>query len=248
MTPEPLLVVLAAGAGRRLGQVKALCQLGRHTALEHVLRAGLDSALECVIVLGAEAERVQSALPAGPRVLINTDWNAGRTGSLQLAARAFPERDLLVAPVDVPLVHQDTHRRLRTEWASRARPEHGWLAPGYRVSSDLSADVLERANAGDRPTADQVTLARSGQPGAQPPTGLIRGSSLLRPGHPILIGRGLALRLLELDADQPLRDLRAMSQPLWMLDCGDPGVLDDLDTPADALALCARLAQDQGGE
>lgn len=125
----PLLLVLAAGAGRRLGEIKALYRLGPLTAVEQVLAAGAGA--DRAVVLGAQAERVRAALPADVSVVENPDWARGRTGGLRLAVQRFPGRDFLVAPVDVPLVAAGTHRALRLAWAEAGAPPLGWLAPAF---------------------------------------------------------------------------------------------------------------------
>jgi CTP:molybdopterin cytidylyltransferase MocA len=129
VSEAPLLLVLAAGQGRRLGETKALCRLGPLTALEHVLAAG--QGLPRAVVLGADVERVSAGLPADIARIHNPAWIQGRTGGLRLAVERFPGRDFLVAPVDVPLVHASTHLALRSAWAAAGAPARGWLAPAY---------------------------------------------------------------------------------------------------------------------
>lgn len=52
-------------------------------------------------------------------------------------------------------------------------------------------------------------------------------------GHPILIGRGLAARALNMGPDMPLRALRSDAQPLLGVQVQDREILEDLDTPED---------------
>jgi CTP:molybdopterin cytidylyltransferase MocA len=252
MSSEPLLVVLAAGAGRRLGEVKALCDLAGRSALEHVLRAGLLGDVEAVVVLGAEALRVQERIDGKVPILINSHWEAGRTGSLRLAAQTYPGRDLLVAPVDVPLVSAQTHELLRRAWVQAGAPPQGWLAPGLRTSGRTSPRQ-KRGNqqGGAREQEAGRNPGSSKASGAAPASGAggLPGSPTLplQPGHPVLIGRDLARRLLGFGPDQPLRELRGGAQPMWMVEVEDVAVIDDLDTPGDALALRARLENSSRG-
>lgn len=127
----PALVVLAAGASRRLGEPKALVDLGGQTAIERLLAAGeaLDDRTPLVIT-GADHAPIRAALE-GLRVELahNPDWAAGRTGGVRLAQGLRPGRDLCVAPVDAPLITRATFSTLRARWAELGQPPRGWLAP-----------------------------------------------------------------------------------------------------------------------
>jgi molybdenum cofactor cytidylyltransferase len=155
---KPLLVILAAGASERLGQCKALVDLGGRTPLEHLTRAGAacDGGL---VVTGADHEAIAPRVPAGLAVAHNREWRAGRTGSVAAAARHAPGRDLLVAPVDVPLVPADGVSALVQAWTEAGSPERGWLAPYARVGDRarhghpvlLGRELLRELPEADRP-------------------------------------------------------------------------------------------------
>lgn len=139
MESAPRLVVLAAGASARLGQTKALARLDSapggpaRTPLACLLAAGaaLDDP-QPLLVTGQDHEALARAAPPGVELVHNADWRAGRTGSLALAARARPDEDLCVAPVDVPLVPSEVFRALRDAWRAAGAPARGWLAPFVR--------------------------------------------------------------------------------------------------------------------
>lgn len=128
---DPVLVVLAAGASRRLGTCKALVDLGGRCALDRLLDAGLAAFSEARVVLGPDAPLVRSRLAARPGVelLDHPRWAAGRTGSLARAAATLPGRDLCVAPIDCPLVPRQVFERLLAGWREAGRPRRGWWAP-----------------------------------------------------------------------------------------------------------------------
>lgn len=200
----PSLIVLAAGAATRLGQPKALAQLGPCTALEHLLNswesAG-ESKVRAAVVLGADFERIAPRVPAPARVLEHTPWALGRTGSVQRAVQEYLHRDLLLASVDTPLVSASTLRTLLRVWRAAGSPARGWLAPATQPDPGRAA----------------------------------------RPGHPILVGRELLQKALELAPDAPLRHLRALADPLFLEVVQDSAIHDDLDTPEDLNRLRSRL-------
>jgi molybdenum cofactor cytidylyltransferase len=112
-------VILAAGAGSRLGARKALYELGGEPLIAHVLRAleeallALDLSADVAIVCGEDAPLVatdpRAAARAATRMKLHLVPNGApereRTHSLRLGARALNgPRPLLVWPVDIPLV------------------------------------------------------------------------------------------------------------------------------------------------
>lgn len=101
-------VVLAAGAGRRIGAPKALLPIGETTFLAHVAR-GLDrpGVAEVVAVIGHGARRVaaQAGLPAGMALVVNPRPDDGMLGSVILGLDAADARGadaVLLHPVDHP--------------------------------------------------------------------------------------------------------------------------------------------------
>jgi molybdenum cofactor cytidylyltransferase len=109
-------VILAAGAGSRIGTNKALLQLGRATFLGRIVgtarRAGVA---RIVVVVGHQADEVKRALPSGAHVVIleNPRPERGQLSSLHIALATLAEaRGVLAWPVDHPLVKSTTVERL----------------------------------------------------------------------------------------------------------------------------------------
>ncbi len=132
---KPAVVILAAGASERLGECKALVDLGGQCALVRLIRAATRaSAEEICVIAGAHHALIAAELERDPResrvrLVYNEGWRAGRSGSLSVAAAAMPGRALLVAPVDVPLVSHGVFDSLLRAWAEAGDPPRGWLAP-----------------------------------------------------------------------------------------------------------------------
>ncbi|MGM0929228.1 MAG: nucleotidyltransferase family protein [Actinomycetota bacterium] len=159
-------VLLAAGAGRRLGRgPKALLAgsdgipLVRKVA--EVLRQG--GCASVAVVLGAGAAEVQRAAGlAGCAVLVNERWSEGMAGSFRLGVQsAQTEQPVLVALVDQPGISPELVARLihtaqpgRITAAGYRRPD-GKLRRGHPVlfAPGLAAQAAEPAtgDAGARP-------------------------------------------------------------------------------------------------
>lgn len=208
MFAAPRIVILTAGASRRLGQPKALVDLpGGAPVVRLTLAARTASAAtghpeDPLVVTGCHHAEIRAALAEAlgddfreALLVHNTGWEAGRTGGLALARGTARGRDLCILPVDHPRISAALLVELFAEWRRHDTPGRGWLAPGF--------------------------------------TGAVDDGAGPRPGHPIVVGAELAAELPGLSPDQPLRDLRAAAQPLWMLPTADPAVLENLDRPGD---------------
>lgn len=143
---NPVLVVLAAGASQRLGRTKALVDLGGSTPLQHICAAAsglLDKTpLPALVVAGAAQAEIAARLPERCRLVVNPHPEAGRTGSVQCAARAASGHDLCLAPVDVPLVPAEVYAALVTAWETAGAPARGWLAPRHRETGRYGHPIL----------------------------------------------------------------------------------------------------------
>ena len=118
--PAAYAILLAAGAGRRLGYPKAALRVKGNWMLPTLVRnlkAGgaakvhlvlSDLALDAIADLGD---------PEADRELINRNADAGRTGSIQLGWASVPEdAAILVHPCDMPLLQAETARALIQAW------------------------------------------------------------------------------------------------------------------------------------
>ena len=133
ISPPVAGVLLAAGAGRRLGgRPKALLPHHGRPLVEHAaraLRAGGCSPVH--IVLGAEADRVRDSARLGEyTVLHNPDWSSGMGGSLRTALASLDGAEVagaLVCLVDQPGIGPAAVARVR----ARLHTPHALAAAAY---------------------------------------------------------------------------------------------------------------------
>ncbi|MGL1885612.1 MAG: nucleotidyltransferase family protein [Reichenbachiella sp.] len=77
-------IVLAAGKGSRMGEVKQLLPVDDHTLIEGVLKAALASKSNTIIcVLGAHAEKIAPYIsPLDIEIIENENWQNGMSTSI----------------------------------------------------------------------------------------------------------------------------------------------------------------------
>jgi nicotine blue oxidoreductase len=105
MTSDVAGLLLAAGAGRRMGRPKALVTHGGRLFVESA--AGVLASAGCrpvVVVLGAAADTVRADADLGGYLLVdNPDWPSGMGSSVRVGLAALPAvTAVVVLPVDVP--------------------------------------------------------------------------------------------------------------------------------------------------
>ena len=159
-------LLLAAGAGVRMGRPKALVEGARGTpwvvSASRVLAAG--GCAEVTVVVGAAAEEVRGLLRDEPvSVVVAPDWAEGMGASLRAGLGALlatsPAEAAVVHLVDLPDVGEAVVRRLAEAAAPEAlaRAAYGPGSVGHPVllGRDHWAGVIETAT-GDRGARDYL--------------------------------------------------------------------------------------------
>lgn len=112
----PAGLLLAAGAGRRMGRPKALVELDGQSLLVRaldVLHAGGCDPL--IVVLGAAAEAARELVPSRVQVVVAEDWTEGMGASLRAGLDALTTTSTdsaVVHLVDLPGIGSDAIARL----------------------------------------------------------------------------------------------------------------------------------------
>ena len=131
-------VLLAAGAGSRIGRPKALVSDERGSWLVRAVGVLRDGGCDDVlVVLGAAADEARALVPDGVRVVVAEDWASGMSASLRAGLGAVgPDADAaLVGLVDLPDLVPAVVERVRGAAAGAgalARASYGG-EPGHPV-------------------------------------------------------------------------------------------------------------------
>lgn len=150
-------VVLAAGAGTRLGRgPKALLPFRGRPLVEHVTATLLDGGCDdVVVVLGAEADRVRSAADLERCTVVdNPDWETGLASSFRTGVTAAGHVDaVMIALVDQPRIESGLARIL----LGRHRPGRitaAHYSNGPRVSHPIVFDIDHARKAAELAAGD----------------------------------------------------------------------------------------------
>ena len=183
MAGEPIALVLAAGASRRMGRPKLLLPWGGGTVLEATLGALLaGGAARAVVVVASGGPLAAWQPPAGVAVAENPDPERGMVSSVLagLAAIGPAAEPLLVTPGDLPGIRPQTVAALLAVYRDRGGvvvPRHGGrrghpllLAPAWQAKVpavakaggtlrdvlDLAADALVEVPVDDPGSLDDL--------------------------------------------------------------------------------------------
>jgi CTP:molybdopterin cytidylyltransferase MocA len=155
-------VVLAAGAGTRMGTPKALVVRDGTPWVARASRLLLEAGCErVVVVLGASADEAAALVPTDDAVstVVNDDWPSGMASSLRAGLEAATGDAALISLVDTPGLPLEAVRRVLDSGAPLARavydgrPGHPvliaashWSAIADSVSGDHGARSYLEAN------------------------------------------------------------------------------------------------------
>ena len=160
-------VVLAAGASRRLGELKQLVRLDGETLVERAVRVCREAGCEpVVVVLGASADLVRErCVLEGALVVVNEEWAEGMGASVRMGIGALVGEvaGCIITTCDQPAVTAQHLRDLMASGettASEYAGRHG--VPAYFPAAMLNALMKLHGDAGAREMlkeARTVTLA-----------------------------------------------------------------------------------------
>lgn len=123
------LILLAAGASKRLGKPKQLLQFQNETLLKRSVKIALGSGCHPVIVvLGANAEKLSSEIEEfDVEIVENAKWEHGMGTSIRIGVKRFSENfpnasGAVVMVCDQPLVSVDLIKQLVKSFRRTSAP------------------------------------------------------------------------------------------------------------------------------
>lgn len=129
------ILILAAGASRRLGRPKQLVDFNDSNLLNHVIREAIDSDFDdTLLVLGSESEKIlRSVIPVDH--VVNDNWSEGMGSSIATGVKILSEmgsQGVLICVCDQPYVSRDLFNEILN---IASESEKGIVTSNYGVGS-----------------------------------------------------------------------------------------------------------------
>lgn len=113
------MIILAAGASNRMGEIKQLLPWKNYNLINHVISSGIKASLKSIyVVLGARANEIEESLIfENIKIITNPSWKEGMGVSLASAIHYLLKNKLtydaiLIALVDQPLIEVKHYKEL----------------------------------------------------------------------------------------------------------------------------------------
>jgi len=103
-------IILAGGASRRMGRVKALLRVEGETFVDRQVRLLAPFCSPVIVVVGEQAAEIEAGRERPAVIVRNPDPERGMLSSLQCGVAALPEgiEAFLFTPVDLPQISPQT--------------------------------------------------------------------------------------------------------------------------------------------
>ena len=128
------IVLLAAGAGSRMGMPKQLLVYEKEPLILHVLSHLKKLGLPITVVLGARAKMIRPVLKGqNIQIVENPDWEAGMGGSMQAGIRTHDDKSgVLLCVVDQPFLNAGILNNLLDQFYQASSPADALVAAQYK--------------------------------------------------------------------------------------------------------------------
>lgn len=128
VTPNIAIVILAAGASRRMGSPKQLLKWGDDSLISHAIKTTLNiENSEVIVVLGANYQRIKKEISDYPVTILNNEnWALGLGSSIACVSNYLLELEksydgILVTLADQPLITKGFLKTLVRDFSMNKR-------------------------------------------------------------------------------------------------------------------------------
>lgn len=144
------VIILAAGASKRLGKPKQLLEFEEQTLLARIIENALATRLKTVVVLGANAEKIKTSIENLPvEIVENKNWQDGMSSSIVAGLNYLLEikKDLsavIILLCDQPFVDKELILKLiKTQKTTNKKIIAGNYAQTVGVPALFTKDIFD---------------------------------------------------------------------------------------------------------
>ncbi len=109
-------VILAAGFSSRMGELKALLDIGGKKAITHLIDETIKAGIEdIIVVLGYKSEEIAAEIiDTGVNIVVNENFINGMYSSVQKGVKSISpaSEGFMIMPVDIPLIKAHTIKEI----------------------------------------------------------------------------------------------------------------------------------------
>ncbi len=114
------ILILAAGASRRMGSIKQLLPYKKGTLLGHAIEQAKLASPNVYVVLGANSDRIKDSVPNEVTMLQNPDWESGLGSTIAMGIKELSTNHsyqaVLIMLADQPLIEHSFLTKLITAY------------------------------------------------------------------------------------------------------------------------------------
>lgn len=134
--PELAILILAAGASTRMGDIKQLLPYKNNTLLGHAIEQAKKVSNHVFVVLGANSSKIKKKLPDDVTLVENKEWEKGMGGSISIGIQTLQLNKkfdgVLIMLADQPLIESGD---LTTMIEAFGKSNHQIVATAYNGKS-----------------------------------------------------------------------------------------------------------------
>lgn len=159
------IIILAAGASKRLGRAKQLLEFEGKTLLKRITENALATNLKTVVVLGANAEKIKTAIEnLQVEIVENENWQDGMSSSIVVGLRHLLKIQenlsaVIILLCDQPFIDREIIKQLiKTQEATNKKIVAGKYAETVGVPALFTKDVFDELLELDREKGAKLVI------------------------------------------------------------------------------------------
>lgn len=143
--PNSAILILAAGASKRMGDIKQLLSYKNSTLLGHAIKQAISASNNVYVVLGANRDKIKKIIPNNVTIIQNKQWEQGMGTTIATGINTLREKGtydaVLIMLADQPLIDSVYLKKMMEVFAENT---HQIVATRYNSKNGVPA-IFDKA-------------------------------------------------------------------------------------------------------